>query len=93
MTRLLIPLILLFLLAACASTPATPPEPIVQTIEVKVPVPVDCQGEIGPVPVYADSPEALAAAADIFEAIKLRIAGRGQRIDRERELMAARCQA
>lgn len=80
------------LLAACGATKPPTPEPIIRTVEIRVPVPVQCQGEIGPEPVYVDSDEALAAAPNIFEAMKLRIVGRLQRIDRERELMAARCQ-
>lgn len=66
------------LLAACAPQPA--PEPIVRTVEVHIPVPTPCDPDIGPEPVFADSTEALAAAPDIFEAMKLRVVGRLQRI-------------
>jgi len=85
MTRLLIACLLA--LSACAPRPA--PEPIVKTVEVQVPVAVPCRPDIGPEPVYADSPEALAAAPDVFEAMKLRIVGRGQRIARGAVLIAA----
>ena len=85
MTRLLIACLLA--LGACAPRPA--PEPIVRTVEVRVPVPVPCRPDVGPEPVYADSPEALAAAPDVFEAMKLRIAGRDQRRGREAVLSAA----
>lgn len=79
MTRIL--LACCMLLAACATRPV--PEPIVNTIEVAVPVPVPCRPDIGPEPAYADSAEALAAAPDVFEAMKLRIVGRAQRIARD----------
>jgi len=74
-------------LGACA--PRGKPEPIVRTVTVNVPVPVPCRPDIGPEPEYADSPEALAAATDIFEAVRARIAGREQRQARETVLKAA----
>ena len=77
----------LLCLVACA--PRLKPEPIVRTVTVQVPVPVPCRPDLGPEPEYADSPEALAAATDVFEAMKLRIAGRDQRHAREAVLRAA----
>lgn len=75
------------ILTACATRP--PPEPIVRTIEVAVPVATPCRVSVGPAPSYADADDALRAAGDIFEAMKLRIAGREQRQAREAILEAA----
>lgn len=75
------------LLAACGHRPAPPP--IIKTIEVQVPVPVYCNPNLGPEPAYVDNDEALAAAPDILSAMTLRIVGRLQRIDRDREKSAA----
>ena len=80
-------LIACLLVAACARPPA--PDPVVRTVEVAVPVATPCRPNIGPPPTYADAPEALRQAADIFEAMKLRIAGREQRQAREAVLQAA----
>jgi hypothetical protein len=75
----------LSLLAACASTGHAPPEPIIRTVEVKVPVVQPCPAlqQLGPAPVYPDSDAAIAAAGDIFEQVKLILAGRALRIARE----------
>lgn len=56
---------------------------------VYVPTPVPCNVDLGAAPVYADEGGMLADAPDLFEAIKLRIVGKSQRSDRERELLAA----
>ena len=85
MTRAL--LLVCVSMAACAPRPA--PQPIVRTVTVNVPVPIPCRPDVGPEPLYPDNPEALAAAADIFEAMKLRIAGRTERAAREAVLKAA----
>jgi hypothetical protein len=79
-------LIPIMFLAACTPTP--PPEPIVRTIEVKVPVSVYCDEDPQP-PVFANNNDALAAAPNVLEVIKLHIAGTGQRIDFQREQAAA----
>lgn len=80
-------LLLCCLVAACASAP--PPEPVVRTVEVAVPIATPCRVSVGPAPAYADSADALRQAADIFEAMKLRAAGRAQRQAREAVLQAA----
>jgi hypothetical protein len=72
----------LTLLAACATRPA---EPILKTVEVKVPVPVTCPDRRAPQPAYPDTAEALAAAPDLFERVKLLLAGRGLREERLKE--------
>lgn len=85
--KALLILALALLATGCAKPPI--PEPIVRTVEVLVPVPVPCRPDVGPEPVYADDPALLAAAPDVFEAMKLRIAGREQRRAREAVLVAA----
>lgn len=80
-------LLLCCLVAACASAP--PPEPVVRTVEVAVPIATPCRVSVGPAPAYADSADALRQAADIFDAMKLRAAGRAQRQAREAVLQAA----
>ncbi|MEW5685670.1 MAG: hypothetical protein AB1942_12190 [Pseudomonadota bacterium] len=74
-----------FALAACQ----TPTEPQIVTKEVKVPVPVACAADPGPEPAYSDTPEALRGAADLFEQVKLLLAGRAQRDARLTEPRAA----
>lgn len=83
MSRLAMLIVSGLVVASCAGVPKPPPEPVVQIVEVKVPVPVRCVPDLGPEPAYADTNEAL-AAADIFEAVKLLLAGREQRIARDR---------
>jgi len=67
--------------AACATK--APPEPIVRTVEVKVPVPVECvpAGLTVP-PVYVDTDAALKAAAGPEDRFQLLAAGRIQRNQR-----------
>ncbi|HYE38243.1 hypothetical protein [Methylocaldum sp.] len=67
----------------CASTPR------IEVREVQVPVPVPCAVDPGPDPVYADTDEALRQAPDLFGRAQLLVAGRLQRMARERELKAA----
>lgn len=71
------------LLAGCTPTPRPAPEPVVQILEVKVPVAIACDPDIGPEPAYVDTPEAIAAAPDIFARTVLLVAGRVQRIARD----------
>jgi hypothetical protein len=71
------------LLAGCATA-----EPRIVIKEVKVPVPVVCATKAGPDPAFSDTPEALRAAADLFEQVKLLLAGRNQRDARIAELKA-----
>lgn len=77
------------LVAGCNSTPRPAPEPIVQIVEVKVPVAVSCSPDIGPEPAYVDTAEAIAAAPDIFARTVLLVAGRVQRIARDEVKTAA----
>jgi hypothetical protein len=74
-------------LSACA-TPA-PPEPIVRTVEVKVPIPIRCTPSLSPAPAYPDSDTAIASTLDIFQLGQMYRAGRALRIAREAELEAA----
>lgn len=69
-------------LSACATHP---PEPVVRTVEVKVPVGVPCPDRRAPAPIYPDTPEAIAAAPDVFTLAQLYVAGRLLRIEREQE--------
>jgi len=76
-------------LAGCAT--AAPPEPVIKTVEVRVPVPVPCKGlaELGAEPTYPDSGAALQAAVDLFERVKLLLAARGLRAARLEQYQAA----
>lgn len=85
-------LILFALLLASCNTVGKPKpvaEPIVVVQEVRVPVAVPCDPDIGPDPAYLDSDAALAAAGDLFDRVKLLLAGRGQRIGRDAVKTAA----
>lgn len=73
-------------LAACNTVA---PEPKVQIQRVEVPVAIKCSADPGRAPNYADSNDALRAAKDIFEQVRLLLAGRKQRMAREAELVAA----
>ncbi|MBL8773343.1 MAG: hypothetical protein JNK30_18310 [Phenylobacterium sp.] len=83
--RLVACLALIPVLASCASAPA----PRIEYREVKVAVPVKCAADPGPSPAYSDTPEALRAAGDMLEKVKLLLAGRKQRDARILELEAA----
>lgn len=74
--------LLVLLLAGCAAQ--APPEPIIITKEVKVAVPVQCSAleSIGAEPDYPDTDQALAAAPNLFERVKLLLQGRIMRADR-----------
>lgn len=71
------------LLASCETNAKPAPEPVVQIVEVKVPVAVACDPDVGPEPAYVDTAEAIAAAPDIFARTVLLVAGRVQRIARD----------
>jgi hypothetical protein len=72
-------------LGAC--THAAPPEPIIRTVEVKVPVPTSCvPKKLGDPPEYVDSDAALRAAAGPEDRYQLVYAGRKQRIARSAEV-------
>lgn len=82
MTRLA--LLALLTLGACASAP---PRVDVRTVTVQVPVAVPCVVDV-PAPVYSDTDEALLAAPDLFERVKMLLAGRVER-DAHAEVMTA----
>lgn len=83
--RLVIIPALALLAPACATTQT--PEPITETVEVRVPVAVPCVPDSVPgEPEYADSDEALLAAEDAAEFYALVLAGRDQRTARLAEL-------
>lgn len=73
--------------ASCATTRA--PEPTIVTQRVEIPVAVPCAADPGPDPAYADANPALQAAADLYDRVRLLLAGRDQRQARELELKAA----
>ena len=69
------------MLGGCATT--APPEPVIVVKEVLVPVAIDCVPKtLGPPPKYADTKEALRAAAGPEDRYQLVAAGREQRIAR-----------
>ena len=78
----------LVVLSACATAPKAVPEPIIQTIEVKVPGPaLPCvPKEILPMPTYVDTDAVLAKALDAAERYQLIFAGRQQRDARLKEI-------
>ena len=84
MTRLA--LLALLTLTACASAP---PRVEVRTVTVQVPVAVPCVTEV-PAPVYSDTDEALLAAPDLFERVKMLLAGRVERAAHDNVETAAR---
>lgn len=84
----LILFVLAFALAACGGE-RPPIEPIVRTVRVEVPVPVPCAAPVGPRPDYPDGDDAVRAAPDLLERVKLLLAGREMRRAREAELEAA----
>jgi hypothetical protein len=71
-------LVIVGALAACEHMP--PPEPVIVTSEAKVPVATPCKPDLGPEPVYPDTRQALTSAPDLFERVKLLLAGRELRI-------------
>lgn len=75
-------------LAGCASV--GPPEPIVRTVEVRVPVPVPCVPADADLsgPDYPDTDAELLAAEDAAERYSRLFAGRGLREAREADLVA-----
>lgn len=84
MTRLV--LLALLALTACASAP---PRVEVRTVTVQVPVAVPCIVDVA-APVYSDTDEALLAAPDLFERVKLLLAGRIERAAHDNVETAAR---
>lgn len=74
----------LLALSACATTP---PEPVIRTVEVKVPVAVACVPKTlaGP-PTYPDTAQALKAAPGAADRYQLLAAGRLLRAQRLAEI-------
>lgn len=82
----IVPLFAVLALAACSAKQERP-EPIVQTVEVQVPVPQPCvPKQLGGPPVYPDTDEALRSAPDAAARYRLVYAGRLLRIGRLGEL-------
>lgn len=72
-------------LAACGTTPA--PEPVVRTVEVKVPIAQPCPDKRNPAPDFVDSVEGIKAALGMGsdKAFAVLLAGRDQRIQWQAE--------
>lgn len=83
------PMISVMLCCLSLTACVTKPEPRIVTKEIRIPVPVACATSAGPDPAFSDTPEALRAAVDLFEQVKLLLAGRAQRDGRIVELKAA----
>ncbi|MFC5373983.1 hypothetical protein ACFPIF_15575 [Brevundimonas faecalis] len=83
MTRCL-SIALAIVLASCTTAPTQ-----IRTIEVQVPVAVPCPAHL-PEPVYSDTDAALLAAPNIFERVKLLLAGREERAAQDQMERAAR---
>lgn len=79
-----------FLLLAGCAHPIERPDPIIQVREVKVPVVQPCPAleALGAAPAYPDTDAALAAAPNLFERVKLLLAGRVLRAQREASVAA-----
>lgn len=74
-------------LSACSGGPAPAPEPIIRTVEVQVPFDDprcarEAIAELGPEPAYPDTDQALQAAPNVYEQVKLLMAGRAMRAAR-----------
>lgn len=87
-------LLLAVALAGCSTTRVERPEPIIKTVEVRVPVddPAcvrEAKAKLGPAPAYPDTDAALKAAPNLYERVKLVMAGRELRRAREAALAAA----
>ena len=91
MNRFLAAFGLAVLLSSCTTTPS---EPVVKIVTVNVPVPVPCiRDPLVPSPAYPDTPEALRAAPELSDFMKILDAGarlRDQRIA-YLEGIAAKC--
>lgn len=80
------------LLGACAHGQRPPPEPVIRTIEVQVPVIVPCKAlvELDDSLSYPDTPTALRAAPNIFERVRLILQGRELRAAQLQKYRAAK---
>ena len=79
--------LLILILTGCATTQT--PEPVVQIVYVDKLVPVPCSPDIGPEPLYADTPGALRSVPTVFGRVQLILAAREARVARLGELHAA----
>jgi hypothetical protein len=86
---MLIAAVILIGLAGALAGCVTKPEPRIVTREVQIPIAVKCGVDPGPDPQWVDTAAALKAAADVFERVKLLLAGRDQRDGRLAEVKAA----
>lgn len=82
---------ILLALAGCAAKQERP-QPVIQTVETKVAVPVPCPAlaALGDEPSYPDTDEAIASAATIGELAALYAKGRVMRIQRLAEYAATK---
>lgn len=81
-------------LAACTTARVERPEPIIKTVEVQVPVDDprcvrEAKAKLGAAPAYPDTEAALKTAPNLYERVKLVMAGRELRRAREAALAAA----
>lgn len=77
----------LFLLAAACADKTPPPEPVIKTVYVNVPVVGACVPKtLGSAPTYVDTDEALLNAPDAASRYQLLYGGRLQRVSRLGEL-------
>ena len=76
-------------LMAVTAWATTPPTARILTKTVQVAVPVACKPAIGVAPAYPDTDAALKTATDVYQRVKLLVAGRLERIARDAELNAA----
>lgn len=63
-------------LAACGTTRASEPRIEIQRVEVPVPVPCPIRQNVGPRQTFPDTDAALQAAKDLFDRVRLLMAGR-----------------
>lgn len=80
-------------LVGCGPKQIERPEPVIETVEVKVPVddPACARKAVAEIPaiVYPDTDEALSQAPNVFERVKLLVAGRVLRQAREAMLIGS----
>lgn len=78
-------------LGACSTAIERRPEPEIRTVEVRVPVVQPCAAAsaVGSTPAYPDTDAALSAAPNLYERVKLLLAGRVLRMQREATMGSA----
>jgi hypothetical protein len=84
--------LLALMMGGCATTPPVPPEPVIITKEVMVPVQVPCAAlkALGPEPAYPDTDAAIKAAGGLYDRVLLITRGRLMRLARLAEYSAAK---